>query len=193
MSYATVADVFVPNTKIRALGYHVSLILAGTLLLTVSSKISMILPFSPIPVTMQTFAVLLLGALLGSKRGSLTVFVYLMEGCAGLPVFAKGGSGIAYLMGPTGGYLLGFIFAAYITGALAERGWDRKFGTTFLAMLTGNMVLFFMGMIWLSAFVGIEKAIVAGLFPFIAGELFKMVAAGALLPTGWKALKRLQM
>jgi biotin transport system substrate-specific component len=191
--HSTVADVFIPTTKIRALGYHVGLVLAGTLLLTLSSKTSITLPFSPVPVTMQTCAVLLLGALLGSKWGSLTVCAYLIEGCIGLPVFARGGSGIAYLLGPTGGYLLGFIVAAYITGSLAERGWDRKFGTTLLAMLIGNAALFSLGIFWLSGFVGIENALMAGVVPFIAGELVKMAAAGALLPTGWKVLKRFNM
>lgn len=191
MLHATVADVFIPSTKTRAVGYNVILVLAGTLLLTISAKISIALPFSPVPVTMQTFAVLLLGALLGSKRGSLTVLAYIAEGCAGLPVFAKGAAGFAYLLGPTGGYLVGFALAAYTTGYLAERGLDRRFGTTLLAMVAGNVVLFSFGIIWLSTFIGMEKAIIAGLAPFVAGELVKIAAAGALLPAGWKLLNRL--
>jgi biotin transport system substrate-specific component len=93
-------------------------------------------------------------------------------------------------MGPTGGYLVGFILAAYTTGFLAERGWDRRFGVTLLAMLAGNGAIFTLGILWLSTFVGLEKAIMVGLVPFLAGELVKMAAAGALLPTGWKILQR---
>lgn len=191
MTHATYSDLWLPVSKTRAMVYNVTLVLAGTVLLTLSAKISLMLPFSPVPVTLQTLAVLLIGALLGSRRGSLTVLAYLAEGAAGLPVFAKGGAGLAYLAGPTGGYLAGFAVAAFVTGYLAEKGWDRSFGKTVLAMLLGSTVILGLGVSWLSAFVGIKQAILVGLVPFIAGDVVKIVAAGILLPSGWKILDRL--
>jgi len=112
-----------------------------------------------------------------------------MQGAAGLPVFALGG-GFAVLLGPTGGYLVGFIPAAYITGLLAEKGWDRRIGTTVLAMLFGNLVIYAFGLFWLFCLMGISETVLAmGLYPFIVGDVSKAVLAAVVLPAGWKLLK----
>ena len=191
MTYSTYADIFLPVRKDQALFYNLALIITGSVLITLSAKISIPLPFSPIPITMQTFAVLFIGALLGSKRGSLTVLAYISQGIMGIPVFAKAGSGFAYLLGPTGGYLIGFVFAAFVTGFLAEKGWDRSFGKTLVAMTIGTLLIFICGVSWLSIFLGLEKAIIAGFVPFIIGAIFKIVLADAILPSGWKLLDKL--
>jgi biotin transport system substrate-specific component len=134
-------------------------------------------------------AVLLVGALLGSRRGSLAVLVYIAQGLAGLPVFAGGAAGPARLLGPTGGYLVGFVLAAYLVGLLAERGWDRRVGTTAAAMALGNVVIYAVGALWLAVFVGgLVPALTAGVLPFIPGDLVKIAAAALLLPAGWKLL-----
>ncbi len=135
-------------------------------------------------------AVLLVGALLGRRRGSLAVLVYIAEGMAGLPVFAPGGAvGPARLLGPTGGYLVGFVAAAYLVGLLAERGWDRRVSTTAAAMALGNLVIYTVGVLWLTVFVGsLSAALAAGVLPFIPGDLVKIAAAALLLPAGWKVL-----
>jgi biotin transport system substrate-specific component len=130
----------------------------------------------------------MLGALLGSKRGCLAVLAYVLEGAAGLPVFAAG-AGAAALLGPTGGYLFGFIPAAYITGRLAEKGWDRRVGTTVLAMIFGNLAIYTFGLFWLCCMIGFNTAVLTlGLYPFIIGDSIKIILAAILLPAGWKLL-----
>ena len=138
-----------------------------------------------IPITMQTFAVLLSGALLGAKRGALSQIIYLLLGLSGIPWFSRGG-GVVYLMSPTFGYILGFVFAAYIVGFLCERGFDRKIETAILAMLLGNLIIYLPGIFWLAKFVGFEKALAVGFYPFIIGDLFKLLLASLILPFGWK-------
>jgi biotin transport system substrate-specific component len=184
----TYADILRPSVKRQALLYDATLILAGSLLIGLSARLAIRLPFSPVPITGQTLAVLLAGALLGSRRGALSVLAYLGEGVAGLPVFAGGAGGIAHLAGPTGGYLAGFVLAALVVGWLAERGWDRHPGTTALAMLLGSAAIYVPGLPWLAAFVGGERALVLGLYPFLAGDLLKLALAAALLPIGWKVV-----
>jgi len=188
MFYTTYADILRPAAKKYALLYDVALVMGGSLFIALSAQVAIHLPFSPVPVTGQTLAVILVGMLLGSRRGSLALLTYLAEGLAGLPVFAGGTAGPARLLGPTGGYLVGFIVAAYVTGLLAERGWDRRVGTTLLAMLFGNAVLYALGLPWLAAFVGVRRALPLGLYPFIPGDLLKVVLAALLLPAGWKLL-----
>ncbi len=143
----------------------------------------------PVPITGQTFAVLMIGALFGAKRGSLCILTYIVEGSVGLPVFAHGRSGFTILLGPTGGYLIGFIAAAYIMGLLAERGWDRRAGTTVLAMVFGNTAIYAFGLLWLYCLMRINKTVLTmGLYPFIVGDLLKISLAAVLLPSGWKLL-----
>ena len=190
MTYATYADVCRPAVQPRAFFYDAALVIAGSLLIALSAQLAVRLPFTPVPITAQTLAVLLTGALLGWRRGVAAVLLYLGEGLAGLPVFAGGGAGPGHMAGPTGGYLIGFLLAAFTTGWLAERGWDRRFGTTFLAMLAGNVLLYVPGLLWLAQFVGADKVLALGLYPFIIGDLIKVLIAAALLPAGWKLLSR---
>jgi len=191
LTNASVAGVFRPCRKIYAGLYDISLIVGGSLLIALCAQIKIWLPISPVPVTLQTFAVLMLGALLGSRRGSLCALAYIIEGAAGLPVFALGG-GLAVLSGPTGGYLAGFIPAAYITGRLAEKGWDRRVGTTILAMFLGNASIYAFGLLWLACLIGTKEALALGLYPFIVGDCLKIALAAVVLPSGWKLLDKIQ-
>ena len=186
----TYADTLRPSVKGYALLYDAALVVAGSLFIALSAQLAIPLPFSPVPVTGQTLAVLLTGMLLGSRRGGLSLLTYLVEGGLGLPVFAGGTAGLARLTGPTGGYLVGFLAAAFLVGMLAERGWDRRAGTTFLAMLLGNVVIYALGLLWLTHFVGSERVLALGLLPFIPGDLWKLLFATLLLPWGWKLISR---
>ena len=185
LTNATVADVLRPCRIWRAGFYDIALIIGGSLVIALSARVAIGLP---VPVTGQTFAVLMIAALLGSRRGCFAVLAYITEGAAGLPVFAHGRAGFAVLLGPTGGYLVGFVAAAYLVGLLAERGWDRRVWTTVLAMIFGNIVIYAFGLIWLSCLIGVNAALVDGLYPFILGDLMKIAMAAILLPGGWKLL-----
>ena len=147
-----------------------------------------------VPITGQTFAVLLSGALLGSRRGALSQLSYLAIGVTGIPYwFALGGApGIARLIGPTGGYLIGFVAAAFVVGWLAERGWERHVWTAIPAMLVGSAVFYTFGLLWLSHFVPAGKVLQAGLYPFIVGDAIKVLVAALALPSGWLLLRRLK-
>ncbi len=155
-------------------------------MLALSAQLSVHLPIGPVPITGQTFAVLLVGALMGSVRGGLVVLLYLAEGLSGLPVFAGGGAGPAVLLGPTGGYLLGFVPAAVVVGFLAERGWDRRFSTTLAAMTIGTGAIFLCGRAWLAVLQLPGNLLAIGLLPFLPGAMLKIVAAALLLPLGWR-------
>lgn len=167
------------------------LIVGGSVLVAALAQLSIILPISPVPITGQTLGVLLLGALLGSRRGSLSMLAYIAEGAAGMPVFAGGLSGPAVLLGPTGGYLAGFVVAAFVVGRLCERGWDRRLVSAAAAMVIGNVVIYMFGISWLRWFVGVDAVLVAGVYPFILGDLLKIAAATILLPSGWYMLRRM--
>jgi biotin transport system substrate-specific component len=185
----TYADILRPCAKKYSILYDVVLVIGGSLLIGLSAQIAVKLPFSPVPITCQTLAVLMAGALLGRVHGSLCVLAYITEGAAGLPVFALGRSGLAVLAGPSGGYLIGFAVAAYITGFLAEKGWDRRFSTTILAMLLGNATIYTVGLLWLVILTGMSRAVLmAGLYPFVVGDILKTMVAAAVLPGGWKLL-----
>jgi biotin transport system substrate-specific component len=171
-------------------GREVALILGGSLLIALSAQLQVVLPFSPVPITGQTFAVLLLGALYGSRRGPATVVTYLALGAMGLPVFAGGTFGAARLVGPTAGYLVGFLAAAFVVGFLSERGWDRKPWTTAVSMLLGNGMIYVAGVLWLSRFVGWQAVLSTGVLPFLAGDALKIALATILLPTCWKHIGR---
>jgi len=180
----TVAATYSPAQHTRAAWwtYQIAITLAGSLLIALSAQISFTLPFSPVPFTGQTFGVLLAGTLLGSRRGALAVMAYLAEGASGLPVFAGGAFGPAYFFGPTGGYLLGFIPAAYVSGWLAERGFDKRVWSMALAMLAGTAVILTLGAAWLAVLVGAERALTLGVLPFLAGDVVKILAATLALP-----------
>ncbi|GAG87768.1 unnamed protein product, partial [marine sediment metagenome] len=143
LTNAVCVDIFRPSEKARALIYDVVLIIIGSLVIAASAQIAI---GWPVPITGQTFAVLMIGVLFGSKRGSLTVLAYILEGLSGLGFFAQGKAGFTAITGPTGGYLVGFIFAAYIVGLLAEKGWDRRIETTILTMIFGNLIIYAFGL-----------------------------------------------
>lgn len=167
---------------------NVALALAGSIALCVSARIQV--PFYPVPMNMQTFVVLMVGMAFGWRLGAATVLLYLAEGALGLPVFAgtpEKGIGLAYMAGPTGGYLLGFVFAAALTGWLAERGFDRNVMLTAVAMLLGNAVIYIPGLLWLGAVVGWDQPVLAwGLMPFLFGDATKLALAALLMPMLWK-------
>lgn len=169
-----------------------ALALAGTALLTLSAKIQV--PFYPVPMTMQTYILLVLGMAYGWRLGGATVLLYLAEGAAGLPVFAgtpAKGIGLAYMAGSTGGYLVGFVLAALLCGWLAERGWDRHLLSTAVAMTAGTALIFIPGLLWLGVLFGWDKPIVAwGLIPFLPGAVAKIALAMFTLPLAWRAVGR---
>jgi len=172
----------------------VVLVIFGTAVLWASAKIQV--PFYPVPMTLQTLAVLALGMAYGWRLAAATLLLYLAQGAAGLPVFAgtpEKGLGIAYMVGPTGGYLFGFLLAATLCGWLAERGWDRNVLTTALAMLLGNVAIYLPGLLWLGTLVGWDKPVFDwGLTPFLLGDATKLALAAVLLPGLWKLLGRMK-
>ncbi|HEX3229543.1 MAG TPA: biotin transporter BioY [Pyrinomonadaceae bacterium] len=169
---------------------QVGLVFGFSLLTALSAQI--VIPIGPVPITGQTFAVLLTGALLGSRLGAITMIIYLLEGASGLPFFSGAHGGILHLMGPTGGYLVAFPAGAFITGAFAEHGWDRKFLTAAAAMAIGSIVIMLSGWLWFSLVMKTSPAITlfATVLKFIPGDLIKISLAAAVLPSGWKLLKR---
>jgi biotin transport system substrate-specific component len=165
----------------------VGLVVAFSLLTALSAQI--VIPIGLVPITGQTFAVLLTGALLGSRLGAAAMIVYLIEGASGLPFFQHFQGGIHYLLGPTGGYLVAFPAAAFVTGAFAEHGWDKRFLTAAAAMAIGSVLILVSGWAWLSLFRSPGFAFQAGVAPFILGDIVKIVLAAAVLPTGWALLR----
>lgn len=167
-----------------------TLVLLGSWLVALFAQIEIPLPFSPVPITGQTFAVLLIGASFGSKRGGAAMLAYIAQGAAGLPFFAGGASGIGVLTGATAGYLAGFIVAAYVVGLLAERGMERSFKTSIVPFAVGTVIIYAFGVAWLGMVVGsLGKSIELGLLPFLVGDALKMLAAGAALPSAWKMIR----
>jgi biotin transport system substrate-specific component len=183
----TISDVFRPADRTCGLLYDAIIILCGSFVVALSAQVKFYLPFSPVPVTAQTFAVLVLGIALGSRRGAMTMVAYLAEGAFGLPVFTNA-IGVAALFGPTGGYLVGFVVAAYLVGRLAEMGWDRRIITTIVAMIIGDAVLLAFGFVWLSILTDVKTALFTGFYPFVIGDVLKVMIAAAVLPAVWKLL-----
>lgn len=182
----TLAAALWPATR-RSLLLQAVLAVLGTALLTASAKIQV--PFWPVPMTMQTFVVLVLGMAYGLRLGTVTVLLYLVEGAAGLPVFAgtpEKGLGLAYMAGPTGGYLVGFVLGAGLCGWLAERGWDRSLWRAAAAMLLGHALIFVPGVAWLAALMDGTRAVQFGLTPFYAATALKTALAAAVLPLAWR-------
>ena len=163
----------------------------GSVLVAVCAQIN--IPLQPVPITGQTLGVLLAGAVLGSRLGALSLAAYLAEGLAGLPVFAGGTNawtptrtpGVPVILGPTAGYLVGFVAAAYVVGWLAERGWDRRVLTAALAMVVGNLVIYALGLAGLARFVPAGSLLPFGLLPFLPGDALKIALAAAVLPGAW--------
>ena len=165
--------------------------LAGSTLIALCAQVSV--PFYPVPVTMQTFAVILIGLTYGWRLGGITVALYLVEGAIGLPVFAGGKGGMIILMRPTAGYLYGFFLAAIACGWFAERGFDRSYFKLIVPLIAGNVLLYTSGLIWLGNFIGWDKPVLdLGLYPFIPGDLLKIALAAVLLPTVLKYIERMK-
>jgi biotin transport system substrate-specific component len=186
----TLVSALWPETESRALRYA-AIGIIGSLLLTASAKIQV--PFWPVPMTMQTFVVLFLGAALGARLGAAVVLFYLAQGAMGLPVFAgtpEKGLGLAYMMGPTGGYLVGFVVGAFIVGWMAEHGWGRSVPRLFAAMFAGHVAILGIGVLWLGTLVGMDKAWALGMAPFYAATVFKTALGAFVVPALWQLTKR---
>jgi len=184
----TLIETLWPTADLRpGLARKALLVVAGTVFLAVSARIQ--IPFWPVPMTMQTFAVLVIAMAYGARLGTATVAAYLLEGAIGLPVFAAGG-GLAYFAGPTAGYLFGFVLAAAVVGYLAEKGWDRDPRLTVLAMTLGTMVIFACGLLWLSVYMSsVGEAIKVGVLPFVPAALLKIALAAIVLPGIWRLIR----
>jgi biotin transport system substrate-specific component len=179
--------------------YHrmkdVFLIAGFAILMPLLAGVAISLPFTPVPVTGQTFGVLLAGALLGPRRGAMAMLVYLAEGLVGLPVFAGGANawspsllGVPVIIGPSAGYLFSFPVAAFVVGRLAQRGWDRRFWRAVTMMIVGHVLIYLFGLSWLGTYVGMERAVPLGLLPFVPGDVLKVLLAATLLPSAWHLL-----
>ena len=168
----------------------ITLILAASLLLAAQAQIEIPLPFTPVPITGQTFGVLLIGAALGSRRGAASILAYLAEGALGLPFFAGGARGLSVLTGATAGYLVGFVVAAYVVGRLAERGLEKSLRTSIVPFVLGTAVIYAFGVAWLSTILGSRtEAIRFGLLPFLFGDAVKLVVASLALPAVWRIVR----
>jgi len=170
------------------------LVTAGTALVAGAAQISVSLPFTPVPITGQTFAVVLVGASLGTVRGFTSLFLYLWLGVAGAPIYAHHDHGWSVLTSASGGYLVGFVIAAALTGFLAERRWDRRFSSSIGSMLTGNVIIYLVGLPWLAVVLdtNLEKTLEYGLYPFVPGDIFKLYLAAALLPGTWRVVEHVR-
>jgi len=175
-----------PLDSTRAAG----LVIVFSLFIAASAQFA--IQIGPVPITGQTFAVLLTGALLGSRLGTAAVIAYLIEGAVGLPFFAGGGAGIMRFFGPTGGYLIAFPCAAYVTGLFAEYGWDKNYWYAVTAMAIGSLIILIIGGVFFSVITLTlpGMAFKIAVWPFLAGDLIKIALAAAVLPTGWVLLKR---
>jgi biotin transporter BioY len=162
-------------------------IISATLLIAVLSQI--VIPFKPVPFTGQTLGILFSAGLLGKKKGMAAVCTYILLGTVGMPFFAGGNFGLARLAGPTGGYLIGFVAATYVVGMMSDKGRFSSFRTAAIAMIAGNAVIYVFGVLWLSNFVGWTSVLNAGLYPFIPGDIIKILIAASLIPAGSKYIK----
>jgi biotin transport system substrate-specific component len=184
----TLVDVLLPRQQ-RSWLLDTGLVVLFSAFVGLTAQVE--IPLWPVPLTLQTLGVFFTGAVLGGRRGALALLLYLAEGAAGLPVFAGGASGGTHVLGPTGGYLAGFVFAAGVVGLLAERGWDRQLVWTMLAMVVGNLVVYAFGVAWLAIFLSdIGTALIQGMLVFMPGDLVKIAIAALALPGGWALARR---
>ena len=191
----TLADFLVPNQvseRVSTRARHIALIALGALFIYLTARIAFPVPGSPVPVTGQTFGVLLVGGSLGLRRGVASVVLYILIGLIGVPFFAEGKGGVQVILGATGGYLIGFVVAAAVVGRLAELGWDRKFAGALGAMLIGNVVIYLFGVPWLMAVGGytLAQGIALGVTPFLVGDAIKLVLAASTFRGAWWLLGR---
>jgi biotin transport system substrate-specific component len=186
--HTTLADVLSPRQQ-RSWLLDAVLVVLFSAFVALTAQVE--IPLWPVPLTLQTLGVLFTGAVLGSRRGALALLLYLTEGALGLPVFAGGASGVGYMLGPTGGYLVGFVVAAGVVGRLAQRGWDRRLVWAAVAMVIGNVLIYACGVAWLAVFLGdLWGALVKGMLLFVVGDLIKIAVAALTLPGGWKLARR---
>ncbi len=191
----TIADFFVPigvGERVNARVRDVALVLAGALFIYLTSRVYILIPGNPVPITGQTFGVLLVGGALGLRRGVAAVGLYVLLGVVGLPFYAEGKGGLGVILGATGGYLVGFVVAGAVVGRLAELGWDRRIGGAFGAMFVGSVVIYAIGLPWLKVVTGMswEQTIQTGLVPFVIGDTIKAVLAAVLFPVAWWVVGR---
>jgi biotin transport system substrate-specific component len=189
----TIPSFVVSKTAGSSLAKNALLALGASLFIAICAQIAVLLPLSPVPMTLQPLAILLVGAALGARRGAAATSLYLLEGAMGLPVFAQAKAGAFWLVaGPTAGYLLAFPVAAFVIGWFAERGWVRTVYGTVLAMALAIAVIHLGGWSWLAAVTGLgaHQAFLAGTAPFLVGDLFKIAVAAIVLPTTQALLKR---
>jgi biotin transport system substrate-specific component len=197
---AELSTFFFDEKKINTILKNILLVLIGSIMIAISAKIKIHLPYTPVPVTMQTFAVLVIAIAYGRNLACATLLTYMFEGMCGLPVFASG-AGLAYFTGPTAGFLIGMLVAATVVGYFAEKGFDRNYIKVFCALLLGEVIIFGMGLIWLgyffqtasgSAGIGIDAALKAGFLPFWFADFLKIIFAALLLPSLWKIIKSIK-
>jgi biotin transport system substrate-specific component len=188
---ATLRFAAVPRTGLLV---DALLVAAGAGLVALAAQVEIHLGFTPVPITGQTFAVLVVGAGLGSLRGLASLGLYLLVGMAGAPVYAGGEGGTEWVRGATGGYLVGFIVAAAVTGYLAEQRWDRRLGSAIGAMFLGNAIIYSFGLPWLAHEIhtDFQGTLEAGLYPFVFGDFLKLCLAGVALPSAWKLIDRVR-
>jgi biotin transport system substrate-specific component len=191
----TIADFLVPirlGERLNARARDVALVVAGALFIYLTSKVVIPVEGSPVPITGQTFGVLLVGGALGLRRGAVAVAMYVLLGVVGLPFFAEGKGGLTIIWGATGGYLIGFIVAGAVVGRLAELGWDRKIGGALGAMVVGSALIYAVGLPWLKVVTGltVEETIAQGLTPFLIGDAIKIILAAVLFPAAWWVVGR---
>ena len=184
--YESLLDSLITPSAATSALTKATLVVFGSLLLAASAQFK--IPLYPVPVTGQTLVVLLIGMTYGPRLGGITMAAYLFEGALGLPVFAGGAAGAAVLMGPTGGYLFGFLLAGVAMGFLAERGMGRTVVSTIAAMVIGNCVIYLCGALWLANFIGFGQALAAGVLPFLYGDALKLVVAAGLMPLAWRVV-----
>jgi biotin transport system substrate-specific component len=185
---AATAIPFFPGLVAGSPARRIAAVLIGSWLLAALSQIEV--PMVPVPMTMQTYAVIVIGALFGGRLAAETVAAYLVQGAAGLPFFAGGAAGALYVTGPTGGYLLGFLVAATVVGVLADRGWTTGWVRLAATMLLGEAVIFACGVAWLSTYLGVPKAFAGGFVPFVPGDLLKTALAVATVVAVNRGLAR---
>lgn len=191
----TIADFLVPirvGERLSSRARHVALIFAGALLIYLTARIAFPVPGSPVPVTGQTFGVLLVGGALGFRRGLAATAVYVALGLIGLPFFAEGKGGLSIVLGATGGYLIGFVIAGAIVGRLAELGWDRHLAGAVGAMAIGNALIYVVGLPWLAVVTrsDVQTTLANGLYPYVLGDILKLILAAIVFPAAWWVVGR---
>jgi biotin transport system substrate-specific component len=191
----TIADFLVPvrvGERVSPRLRNVVLVVTGAFLIFLTARISLPIPGNPVPFTLQTFGILVVGGALGLRRGGLAAALYVALGIVGLPFFAEGQGGLHVILGATGGYLIGFVLAAALVGRLAELGWDRRIGGALGATALGTAVIYLVGVPWLAVTTGLSlgDAIATGLVPFVVADTVKLVAAALVFPSAWWVVGR---